>query len=163
MKTIPLTQGQIAKVSDKWYEELNQFKWYAKYDSGTKSFYATRNIPTLFRKQKMIYMHRVIAGTPDGMQCDHVDHDTLNNQDENLRNCTPTQNQCNRGKQVSNTSGFKGVSADRNNWMARIQVNDKRLYLGTYPTREEAAHAYDEAAKKYHGEFARLNKELKHD
>jgi hypothetical protein len=157
MKAIQLTQGQVAKVSDEWYEELNQFKWHALYSSHTKSFYAARMSPTVDGKRKMILMHRVVAGTPDGMQCDHIDHDTLNNQDENLRNCTRSQNRHNSRRQANNTSGFKGIVANHKNWQAQIWIDNKGIYLGTYPTREDAAHVYDEAARKYHGEFAKRN------
>jgi hypothetical protein len=156
-KIIALTQGQVAQVSDEWYEELSKFKWYAVYNPHTRSFYAARMSSTLLGKRKIILMHRVIAGTPNGMQCDHIDHNTLNEQPENLRNCTCSQNMNNSGKHIDNTSGFKGVFANHKNWQVQIWVDSKRLYLGTYPTREEAAHAYDEAAKEHHGEFAVLN------
>jgi len=157
MKTIELTQGQVAKVSDDWFEVLNKYKWYAWYDPHTKSFYAVRATSSLLGKRKMIRMHRVVAGTPDGMKTDHRDGDTLNNLPDNLRICTNAQNLSNRGMNANNTSGFKGVFASGKKWIAKIKVDDKYLYLGTYPIREEAARAYDEAAKKYHGEFANLN------
>ena len=159
MKTIPLTQGQVAKVSDEWYEKLNKDKWHAWYSPGKKSYYAVRNSPTLFGKRKMIWMHKVVASTPEGMETDHKDGDTLNDQSDNLRNCTHSQNMQNQGKHSNNTSGFKGVCWHKRNkiWRVKIKVNCKEIHLGDYPTPEEAARAYDEAAKKYHGEFARLN------
>jgi hypothetical protein len=156
MKLIPLTQGQVAKVSDEWYEELNKYKWQAQYCPHTKSYYAVRT-STLLGKQKMTMMHRVIAGTPDGMETDHKDGDTLNNLPDNLRNSTHAQNGCNRGKDVDNASGFKGVRPHGKNWQAIIGVDGKTICLHTFKTREDAARAYDEAAKKYHGKFARLN------
>jgi len=157
MKTIQLTQGQVAKVSDDWYEELKKYNWYALYDQDTKSFYAARNSSKLLGKRKQIYMHRVVAGTPDGMETDHEDGATLNNLPDNLRTCTHAQNGCNRRKRADNTSGFKGVRPHHKKWVARIQGDGKEICLGTFKTREEAAHAYDDAAKKYFGEFAHLN------
>lgn len=157
MKIIPLTHGQVAKVSDEWYEKLNKDKWYARYSSHTKSYYAERKSSKLLGKRKAIHMHRVVAGTPDGMECDHKDGDTLNNLPDNLRNCTTLQNRHNNMKYSNNTSGFKGVTAHRKKWMARIKVFYKYICLGTYSTPEEAAHVYDEAAKKYYGDYAGLN------
>jgi len=157
MKLIPLTQGQVAKVADDWYEKLNKDKWCALYNSFTKSFYAVRATSKLLGKRKLIYMHRVIANTPVGMETDHKDGDTLNNLPDNLRNSTHAQNGCNRGKDVDNASGFKGVRPHGKNWQAIIGVDGKTICLHTFKTREDAARAYDEAAKKYHGKFARLN------
>ena len=104
-------------------------------------------------------MHRVIAGTPDGMETDHRDGDTLNNLPDNLRNCTNIQNQCNRGKQANNKSGFKGVTWYKRSkiWRVQIKVYGKVIHLGYYLIPEQAARAYDKAAKKYFGEFAKLN------
>jgi hypothetical protein len=102
-------------------------------------------------------MHRIIANTPDGMETDHRDGDTLNNQVKNLRVCTHSQNLSNARKHINNTSGFKGVFPHGSNWKVQIRVGGKILHIGVYSTREEAAHAYDKAAIKYHGEFANLN------
>jgi hypothetical protein len=157
MKTIQLTQGQVTQVDDEDFEYLNQFKWCANYNSHTKSYYAVRNSPRLFGKRKLISMHRIIMNAPSKMDVDHINHDTLNNQKFNLRTCTRSQNKCNSKKHTDNTSGFKGVTASGKKWLVQIQINNKTTCVGTYLTPEEAARAYDEAAKKYHGEFANLN------
>jgi len=157
-KEIPLTQGQVALVDDDRFEELNQYGWFAHYYRNTKSFYAQRHLPTLLGKRKIILMHRVIMNAPEGMLVDHKDRNTLNNQVHNLRICTNSQNASNSGKQSDNTSGYKGVTKPKwGGWRAAIKVNGKTIYLKKWKTKEEAARAYDEAAKKYHGEFASLN------
>lgn len=154
MKEIQLTQGQVAKVSDNRFNYLSQFKWYAVYTPSVNGYYAARR----FGKTQIL-MHREIMDAPNGTQIDHQDGDGLNNQNENLRFCTAAQNQFNRNKQINNSSGFKGVDFHKNmnKWRAKIQLNYKRIHLGYFDSAEEAARAYDEAAKKYYGEFAMLN------
>ena len=79
---------------------------------------------------------------------------------ENLRAATRGQNNCNRGKFSSfTTSRFKGISWDRSRkkWQAGIRRNRRFIRIGYFDDEVEAARAYDEAARKYHGEFARLN------
>ena len=94
---------------------------------------------------------------PDDKFVDHRDGNALNNQKYNLRLCTCAENQMNRGKQRNNTIGLCGVTRHGNGYRAQIGLAGKRLRLGTYSTPTEAAVAYDQAAIKYHGEFAWLN------
>ncbi len=77
----------------------------------------------------------------------------------NLRPATRSQNSSNTRRRSDNTSGYRGVSHRCHpiKWSAFIGVNGKTLHLGNFDRPEDAAHAYDAAAKKYHGEFATLN------
>jgi hypothetical protein len=104
-------------------------------------------------------MHRVIMKTPEEMDTDHINHDQLDNRRENLRICTRSENKRNSVAYKTNTSGFKGVTFSRhtNKWQAQIKVGDLEKYLGYFSKLEAAAHAYDDAAKKYYGDFAKLN------
>jgi hypothetical protein len=81
---------------------------------------------------------------------------------------TGKQNVWHRRKFIRRTSGgfqkpsrsrYKGVdwAKDMKRWRARILVNGKRIYLGSFENEIDAAKAYDEAAKRYHGDFAALN------
>lgn len=94
-----------------------------------------------------------------------IDHkDGLSDRIENLRPASQAQNTRNCRKRSNNTSGFKGVlMRDRRHehrgvqWIATIHVNGKRVHVGSRKTAEEAARAYDEAAIRLHGEFAKTN------
>ena len=150
-KLIPLTQGKFAIVDACDYEWLSQWKWY--YGQG----YAIRA-----EKRKTCAMHRVINQTPDGLDTDHINGDKLNNRRCNLRSCTRQQNQFNKGFSANTGSKHKGVyllicHKKYQYWIARININGERKHLGCFKMELDAALAYNEAAIKYYGEFARLN------
>lgn len=164
MKTIPLTQGQVALVDDEDYEEVSKFKWHANgCNARTKTFYAYRSI-CVNGKRTTIKMHRQILKLPSGAvpQVDHIDGNGLNNQRNNLRTCTETQNRGNVRLTIANTSGFKGVRwfKPSKKWVSRIIVNKKYTHLGYFNHAIDAALAYDDAASKHFGEFALLNIEI---
>jgi hypothetical protein len=152
MKPIKLTQGLSALVDDDDFDSLNKHRWHAH--RCKKTFYAERKI-----KQSTTGMHRVIMETPGGMEIDHIDGNGLNNQKSNLRHCTHSQNNMNGRKHKSNTTEFKGVFMQKRTrkWKAQIGYNHATKYLGCYDTAIEAAIAYNNAAVKYFGEFAKLN------
>ena len=157
-KIITLTQGQETIVDDDDYDELTKHKWYSNWNQGTRSFYARRKLGSKNGKQKTIMMHRIILGAQPGQEIDHRNHHTLDNRKCNLRICTCQDNNHNAKKRIDNISGFKGVSLRKTGkWNAYIRVNGKTLHLGNFDEKVDAAKAYDEAAKKYFGEFAKTN------
>jgi hypothetical protein len=128
-----------------------------------ESFYARRKdqsvTPYIF-----VHMARFIMDCPNNMIVDHRNHLTLDNQKENLRICTPSQNQQNQRQHVNSASKYKGVTWHKPNqkWIARIRTKDifdqsVHIHLGCFKTEEEAALAYDKVAFKEFGKFACLN------
>lgn len=155
MKEIKLSQGFVTQVDDEDYDYLNQWKWYAK--NGGVTYYAARK---LHYKPYML-MHRVILNTPPNLQVDHIDHNGLNNQKSNLRNCTQSQNNMNSRTFKKKASKYRGVSCpkigNRYYIYSHITINNKTIHLGSFKTEIEAAIAYDKKAKELFGEFANLN------
>lgn len=155
-REIQLTQGKVAIVDDEDYAALSKYKWFAV--KNKNRFYAARKHLTLSGSRNL-FMHLVIANTPKGFQTDHRNGDSLDNRRSNLRTCTQVQNQHNVGRRADNTSGYKGVSwvPRERKWLATIQNNGKRIYIGRFNTADEAGRAYDDKAQELHGEFARTN------
>lgn len=153
MKQIPLTQGEFALVDDSDYEFLMQWKW--QYHSAG---YARRDYQIDNKKYK-VYMHRVIIGVENGLVTDHINGNKLDNRKENLRLCSQRQNSMNSHETKNSSSKFKGVSLFKrdSNWSSGITVNGKKKHLGYFLSETDAAAAYNEAAIKYFGEFAKLN------
>lgn len=162
MKQIPLTQGKFAMVDDEDYDELMKHKWYAM--KGYSTYYAVRRLylggGRKNAKYIAVWMHRQILNVEDSkVLVDHEDHNGLNNQRYNIRTCTKAQNQKNKRSEINSTSQYLGVDFQptRNRWRARIRLDGKDKHLGRFINEEDAARAYDEAAKIHHKEFANLN------
>lgn len=154
MKEIQLTQGKVALVDDEDFEYLNQWKWHL-----SSQRYAATNMK-INGKFKGVYLHRFIMKASKNTQVDHIDNDKLNNLKSNLRLCNHAENMINRPAHNNSKSKFKGVVLKKNckKYIARIGVNKQQLYLGLFTDPIDAARAYNNAAQKYHGEFANLNK-----
>ncbi len=93
---------------------------------------------------------------------DHEDNNRANNKLLNLRETSEKGNNKNTLKAKNNTSGFKGVCFHKPNkkWMATITLNYKTIYIGCFLDPVKAAEAYDQAAIKHHGIYAKTNKML---
>ena len=111
------------------------------------------------------YIHRLVArewvGNPEKKRCvDHVDGSRTNNNWENLRYATHSENSRNAKIRTNGTSVYKGVSYYKptGKWMARIYNVGKTVFLGYFANEREAGAAYNVAAVDLHKEFAKLNK-----
>ncbi len=153
IKEIPLTRGKTALIDNDDFERVNKIKWCATYNKGR--WYAAGHVPGT--ANKVMSLHSFIMYSGKGIYVDHIDHNGLNNCKFNLRIATNRQNQHNRlakkGKRFKGTTWRKGAHS----WMARIVIDGKNKYLGDFKDERDAAIKYNEAAKKYFGEFALLN------
>ena len=168
MKELKLTGGQIALVDDDVYALVSGFKWYHS-QLYPMSFPRIRlhNIVYLYstcpsKLKKLLknankYFIDIHSRPPVGYVIDHINGNPLDNRAVNLRLCTIRENHLNSRISITNTTGFKGVSKRKNRYVAQITSMGRRVYLGMYKLPEEAAKAYNQAAIRHFGEFARLN------
>lgn len=154
---IKLTQGHITIIDDEDYAIIAGYKWNA-YIRSNKLLWATATI-RIRGKNASVRMHRLITKATKDQDVDHINGNGLDNRKINLRFCTKSQNNFNRGPKASNTSGYKGVSFKNQykKWVAQIQINGKKKHIGYFNDPKEAAKAYNIKALELFGEFARIN------
>lgn len=148
MKEIQLTNRMIALVDDEDFERVNTLKWYAH--KGRYTYYGRSTT------KPYILMHRFILNTQ--LDIDHEDRNGLNNIKSNLRATNKWGNNRNTSKRKANTSGYRGVFLKKdkerpNPWCAKIRIDGILVNVGHFKTAEDAAKAFDQAAKKHYGEF----------
>ena len=152
---IPMTQGLVALVDEADAQRVSLHSWYPLRSSRSKyrTIYARAWI-----SGKTVLLHRLILNEPDS-RIDHINGDGLDCRRSNMRPATNSQNLRNRGPNRGNTSGYKGVCWQQaeQKFAARIWVDGKIIHLGYFTDPIDAAHVYDGAACRLHGEFAWLN------
>lgn len=168
MKIIKLNRDMVAKVDDHKYDLCSQITWHAKFSPDNNSWYARGFLPDHLNEDMkfptLVYMHRLVKGVRDrSILVDHWNHDTLDNQENNLRMCNYSQNNKSKKRRTTNTTGYKGVSMRpaQGDYRARIMVDGRLIHLGYFIDIEEAGAAYDKAAIELHGEFALTNATLR--
>lgn len=165
MKEIPLhgkkAAGRVALIDDEDYPLVSQYKWYVRERELASGRIAGPYAITIIRNANgvntTISMHVLILNIRTGI--DHQNHNGLDNRRCNLRPAGQKQNQANQRATLGFTSSYKGVSWDKVNkkWRADIKINWKRYNLGRFILEEDAAQAYDAAARKAWGDYALLN------
>jgi hypothetical protein len=148
-KTMIIKIGKYQIIIDKEeYWRIRKYS-YRPHSRRDRIYFRRSNINTY-------YLHREIMNTPKGMEVDHINGNTFDCRKINMRNCTHTENTRNHNMQKNNTSGYKSVywRKDRKKWVAKIRVNKKQIYIGSYINAKDAYIAYCKVAKNYFGEFA---------
>lgn len=142
------------KVDDADYQWLSKTMW------SIGNGYASRVEGTDYLgTAQTFFMHRVIMDCPEGMMVDHINGDKLDNRRCNLRICSNAENSRNSRKAKNNTSGYKGVTwnKDLQKWVSQIAPDGGNVVLGYFDDPVRAAKAYNAAAVWYFGEFANFN------
>lgn len=153
---IPLHHGLFLLVDDADAEAVSQFRW--RPAGKRETYYARRRFLEPDGdsvRERGQFVHTFLTGWP---RVDHINGNGLDNRRCNLRPATESQNQANRQK-TKGTSRYKGVVWDtsRLRWLARIYPQGKQIKLGRFVSEEDAALAYDDAARRYFGDYAALN------
>lgn len=155
-----LPSGHVLLFDEQDRSIVDQYLWYAIPFGRIR--YAKGRLKSKERKSNYgfdAYLHRLLLNPPKGLVVDHRNHNGLDNRRANLRLCTRQENTANQAKRSREASSrFKGVNCRTpGRWIAQIAVKQQRKYLGTFATEEDAARAYDRAAREHFGEFAYLN------
>lgn len=163
MLEIPLSgkkaAGRVVLIDNEDYELVAPYSWYYWEEvrpRGLHGPYALANYRREDGRWGILRMHKFLTGWP---RTDHIDGNGLNNQRSNLRPATHQQNQGNCRVTAGSSSLYKGViwDAARGKWRATMTQDKVSVFLGRFKEEIEAAKAYDEAALRYFGEYARLN------
>lgn len=152
MKKIPLTNGGVVTVDDDDFAHLSEFKWRGKASDGGKQRHAVRDV-TLGKKKVTVRMHRLITEASATDLVFHVNKVGLDNRKRNLQS-RPIRPWTGR----ADSAALRGVTdLAVFCYEAAINFTGTEYKLGEFTTPEDAARAYDKAARNLYGSNARTN------
>ena len=157
-RRIYLGEGLYTVVDPEDYYRYGHMKWCL--GAHRTKAYAICGVKQKDGSIRTAGLHRIIKKPGKGRVADHWNNNSLDNRKSNLRSATRAQNCCNRPKsRFKKTSKYVGVSYEKgqNRWAVKLRYKGKRYWGGGYKTEIEAAKAHDKIAKKYQGEYAKLN------
>lgn len=135
--------GQIFYIDKDSYDLVRPYRWHVD-----KQGYVLGKV-----NGKTIKIHRFLMDVLDNpsVEVDHINRNPKDNRMSNLRLSNRKLNMQNTGIPKNNTSGIKGVYWHNavNKWAAQIVVDQKRMYLGSFETKDEASIARKKAEKLY--------------
>lgn len=137
-----------AVIDSKNVDKIKEYTWWiAKKQSNYFIVYTQV-------KRKTFLLHRVILNILDkNMVVDHIDHDTLNNIENNLRVCTGPENMQNRkmANRKNKTSNTRGVywRKDHKSWVAQVVLNKRKVFAKEFKDLDKAMVAVADARKKF--------------
>lgn len=147
-------KGHLVFIDDEDLWLFNGYKWHVSVKNKGKVYLQRA------ARYGEVYFHRIIMACPKGKTVDHINGNSLDNRRENLRICSLRQNLLNKKKRKDGvTTKYIGVHYNKlnKNYRGQLRINNKRIEVGSFDTAVEAAVARDVLAKKYFGEYARLN------
>lgn len=150
MKAVCLANTEeVALVDEADFDLVSKYRWkLLRAPGGLKYAFSSKNLP----------LHRLlIQDAPHHI--DHINGNGLDNRRENLRLATARENAANSRMYRTNTSGYRGVhwNKERRKWVASIRDHQKKIHIGAFEHKYQAALAWNIRAKEVFGEFARLN------
>lgn len=159
---------QIAKALWEYNKDTGIFTWKIKpciqKEIGDIAGYVDKQgyvilTSSVCSKNKAYKAHRIayllMTGFLPKEKIDHINGITGDNRWINLREASNSENSYNRKKSSKNTSGYKGVHKKGKKWIAQIQINKSKIYLGIFDSKEEAHKIYCEKSKELFGSFYR--------
>jgi len=131
----------LTKFDEKYLPKILDYKWHLTY----YGYVETKVKGVNFK------LHNLVLPKKEGFVVDHIDHNTCNNLESNLRYATHRQNMRNR-------QNVKGIYKDRKNWRISLSIDGKSVHSKRYKLKEEAIKVRSNLVKKHFGEFACIDK-----